>query len=126
MSNLLFLNKRNFALRNWVIDKSIKIRFYLTFSLGDYVGNVLLNSAFNISFWPETCNFIKKETRAQVFSCEFGEIFQNNFFTEHLWTAASFKHHKKWSYSQVLKIVHKNVSGKSLCLLYQNTSKESG
>ena len=30
------------------------------------------------------CNFIKKETLAQVFSCEFWEIFKNTFFTEHL------------------------------------------
>ena len=32
------------------------------------------------------CNFIKKETLAQVFSCEFCEISKNAFFTEHLWT----------------------------------------
>ena len=30
-------------------------------------------------------NLIKKETLAQVFSCEFCEIFKNIFFTEHLW-----------------------------------------
>ena len=28
---------------------------------------------------PETCNFIKKETRTQVFLCKFCEIFQINF-----------------------------------------------
>ena len=33
--------------------------------------------------------FIKKETLAQVFSCEFYEICKNTFFTEHLWTTAS-------------------------------------
>ena len=33
---------------------------------------------------PQIRNFIKKETLAQVFSCEFCEIFQNIFFTEHL------------------------------------------
>ena len=38
---------------------------------------------------PESCNFIKKETLAQMFSCEFCEIFKNTFFTEHLWTTAS-------------------------------------
>ena len=38
---------------------------------------------------PEACNFIKKETLAQVFSCEFYEISKNNFFTEQLWTNAS-------------------------------------
>ena len=37
----------------------------------------------------EACNFIKKETLAQVFSCEFCEIFKNTFSTEHLWTTAS-------------------------------------
>ena len=30
-------------------------------------------------------NFIKKETLAQVFSCEFYEISKNSFFIEHLW-----------------------------------------
>ena len=33
--------------------------------------------------------FIKKETLAQVFSCEFCEIFKNTFPTEHLQTATS-------------------------------------
>ena len=35
------------------------------------------------------CNFIKKETLAQVFSCEFFKIYKNTFFTEHLWATAS-------------------------------------
>ena len=39
---------------------------------------------------PEACNLIKKETLAQVFSCEFYEIYKNTFFTEHLWATASF------------------------------------
>ena len=34
-------------------------------------------------------NFIKNETLAQVFSCEFSEIFKNTYFEEQLWTAAS-------------------------------------
>ena len=37
----------------------------------------------------EACNFIKKGTLAQVFSCGFCEISKNTFFTEHLWTTAS-------------------------------------
>ena len=37
------------------------------------------------------CNFIKKEkTLAQVFPCEFCEIFKNTFFTEHIWGTASW------------------------------------
>ena len=35
------------------------------------------------------CNFIEKETPAQVFSSEFCEISENTFFTEHVWTTAS-------------------------------------
>ena len=34
-------------------------------------------------------NFIKRETPAQVFSCEFFEISKNTSFTEHLWATAS-------------------------------------
>ena len=37
----------------------------------------------------QVCNFIKKETMAQVFSCEFCEISKNAFFTEHLRATAS-------------------------------------
>ena len=37
----------------------------------------------------EACNFIKKETLAQAFSCEFYEIFKNTYFEEHPWTTAS-------------------------------------
>ena len=33
--------------------------------------------------------FLKKETQAQVFSCEFCEISQNTFFIEHFWATAS-------------------------------------
>ena len=39
---------------------------------------------FLIKLQSSACNFIKKETLVQVFSCEFCEISQNNFFTEHL------------------------------------------
>ena len=43
-------------------------------------------------FWNfEVCNFIQKETLAQVFSLEFCEISKNTFFTEHHWTTASEK-----------------------------------
>ena len=33
---------------------------------------------------PKACNFIKKKSLAQVFSCEFCEISKNTFFPEHL------------------------------------------
>ena len=43
----------------------------------------------------EACNFIKKETPAQVFSCEFRESSKNTFFTEHLRVTASV-----WDYAK--------------------------
>ena len=48
---------------------------------------ILQNSQENTR--PQACNFIKKETLAQVFSCEFCKIFKNTFFTEQLWTTDS-------------------------------------
>ena len=37
-----------------------------------------------------SCNFLKKETLAQIFSYEFCKIFKNTYFIENLQTAASF------------------------------------
>ena len=37
----------------------------------------------------EACNFIKRETLAQVLSCEFSKISKNTFFTEQLQETAS-------------------------------------
>ena len=48
------------------------------------------------------CNFIKKETLFQVFSCESREISENTFFTEHLWVTAS-----QYS-SDVFYVIHKD------------------
>ena len=42
------------------------------------------NSQENTVPEPQACNFIKKETLALMFLCEFGEMFKNTFFIEHL------------------------------------------
>ena len=47
------------------------------------------NSQENTCAKPEACNFIKKETLAQVFSFEFYEISKNTFFHRTLLVAAS-------------------------------------
>ena len=47
--------------------------------------------------------YLKKETLAQMFPCEFCEISKNTFFTEHLCTTASevkktvFNYYVQWS-----------------------------
>ena len=40
---------------------------------------------------PQSVTLLKEEPLAQVFSCEFCEIFNNTYFEEHLQMAASCK-----------------------------------
>ena len=43
----------------------------------------------------QACNFIERETLAQVFCCEFCEIFKNTFLTEHLrWVFLKLAKHR--------------------------------
>ena len=49
----------------------------------------LIPFLFQAYFTASVCNFIKIETLAQVFSCEFCEISKKIFFTEHLRATAS-------------------------------------
>ena len=51
--------------------------------------NTCARVSFLIKLQVSVCNFIKKETLAQVFSCEVCKNFKNTFFTEQLWTTAS-------------------------------------
>ena len=61
-------------------------------------------------FSASACNFIKKETLVQVFSCEFCEIFKNTYFEEHLRTTASgfmfFVFLKPYSYNSTTTSNH--------------------
>ena len=58
-------------------------------SFATFTGKHLCQSLFFHKVAGAACSFIKKETLAQVFSCEFCEISKNTFFTEHLWATAS-------------------------------------
>ena len=59
--------------------------FFKNGILSNFLG-VLRNHLYQSLFLTklQACNFIKKETLAQVFSCEFCEISRNTFPTEHL------------------------------------------
>ena len=48
----------------------------------------LWRTFFYIRF--KACNFIKKGTLTQLFSCEFCNIFKSIYFTEHLWETDCF------------------------------------
>ena len=50
------------------------------------------NLFFNNVVGLRHATLLKKETLAQAFSCEFCRISKNTFFTEHLWTTASWFH----------------------------------
>ena len=50
--------------------------------------NTCVRVFFLIKLQASVCNFIKKETLAQLFSCEFFEICNKTVFTEHLWATA--------------------------------------
>ena len=52
------------------------------------------------SFFHKVYKFIKKDTPAKIFSCEFCEILKNNFFTEHL---------PGWLHLTFLEVVQKFV-----------------
>ena len=54
--------------------------------------NTCARGSFLKTLQVSVCNFIKKETVAQVFSCKFCEISNNSFFTEHLRATASIRY----------------------------------
>ena len=51
--------------------------------------NTCVRVSFLVKSQASVCNFIKKETLAQVFSWNFCEIFKNVFSIEHLQATAS-------------------------------------
>ena len=74
--------------------------FCLTFSFMSFVlcteaatGEVLFRKGVLRNFAKFTrkhlCHFIKIETLAQMFSCEFCETSKNTFLTEHVWPTVS-------------------------------------
>ena len=63
--------------------------------------NICARASFLIKFHSLPPNFIKKETLALLFFCEFCEIFKNTFFTEHL--LAKIK--KKTKVSLIKKLI---------------------
>ena len=54
-----------------------------------FTGKHLYQRVFFNKKLLKTCNFIKKDSVAQVFSCNCCEISKNTFFLEHLRTTAS-------------------------------------
>ena len=79
-----------------VFYKKSVLRYFAKFTAKHLCQSLFFNKVCR----PQPCNFIEKETLAQVFSCKFCEISKNTFFTEHLWTTASYVFHLKHQPSQ--------------------------
>ena len=68
--------------------KRCSVRKGVLRNFAKFTGKHLCQSLFFNKVAGQACNFIKKETLAYGFSCEFYEISKNTFFTEHLWATA--------------------------------------
>ena len=67
----------------------------------NFTGKHLCKSLFFNKVSGLTCNFIKKETQAQVFSCESCEISKNTFFHRtHLVAASGMLHELLYTYNK--------------------------
>ena len=84
-----------------------------------FTENTYARVSFLISCRPQACNFIKSETLAQVFSCEFCEISKITFFYRtplvaaclHSFRAPAFINFLKLRYNQDL-IIHTGLHKK--------------
>ena len=88
----IFFKKRNQQTEVWVHIKhrsslrSCSIIKPVLRNFAKFTEKQLWQSLFFNKVAGLACNFIKKESLAQVFSCEICEISKNNVFTEHLRT----------------------------------------
>ena len=88
-----FFEKQKFYVRSSQRRCSVKkdvLRNFAKFTGKHLYRSLFFNKVAGLS------NFIEKEALAQVFSCEFSEISNNTFFTEHLLATASETSCMKW------------------------------
>ena len=94
LSTQRFVNQNSFDEGfPWLIEKQPSGSFPWEKVLLEISQNSQENTCARVSFLiklqASACDFIKKETRAQVFSWKFREISKNTFFTKHLRATAS-------------------------------------
>ena len=73
--------------------------------------NTRARVSFLIKLQASAFNFIKKGTLAQLFSCEFNEIFKNTLYTQHLCVTASVNTTLKYYQNQELNKILKLMRG---------------
>lgn len=83
------------------MGKSLLLLYIITVGFHYYQSLTVAFYIVKSSRPKESCNFIKKEFLAQVFSCKFWESFKSTLFTEHLRETDSVK--KMYFEADVLK-----------------------
>ena len=71
------------------------------------------------------CNFVQKETLAQVFSCEFCKMFKNTYFLEHFWTRASGRSIQELFLMNDLSLMNLQKTGVYLDIVYDKVVNPS-
>ena len=64
------------------IDKKL---IWIDLRVENFKDTALRSSRSELFCLPQACNFIKKDTLAQMFLCDFCQMFKNTLFIEHLW-----------------------------------------
>ena len=69
---------------------------------------------------------LKKRLTTQVFSCEFCEIFQNNFFTERLWGIAAVMESTVFLHTINLSAIENKILPRGLSFTLPSTKRNYG
>ena len=91
----VFHERLSFMARGHIGHQRCSVKKGVLRNFARFTGKHLCQSLFFNKVAGSACNFIKNETRALVFSCEFCEISKNTFFTEHVWATVS-AHYAHW------------------------------
>ena len=92
---------RNFCCWGSALDPSLAVCMFAFYTASKYKKQL------------QACNFIKKETLAQVFSCEFCEISKNSLFYRTARLAASGKHKRTFVFWGFQGIWNENIGENS-------------
>ena len=85
-------NSADFLLRSFKYrscHRRCSVRKGVLRNFAKFAGKHLCRVFFFIKLQASACNFIKKETLAQVLSSQFSKVSKNTFFTEQPWATAS-------------------------------------
>ena len=106
-SRMYFAKLSNKSSRPDIFCKKVVLRNFTGKSKSQE--NTLTRDSFLTKLPASSCNFIKKEALAQVFSCEFCEISRKLFFIEHLcWLLLLYQRKKCFC-----KTIHSEINLKS-------------